>query len=82
MPKATADMLVITKFYDLVIWSCNHVAKFPRSHRFRRKYQMTRCQMRTTEYRCLFSVLSRNHIGCRAVRSDLAWGRLADHARC
>ena len=34
MPKATDDMLVITKFYDLVIWSCNHVAKFPRSHRF------------------------------------------------
>jgi hypothetical protein len=27
-------MAVITKVYDLVIWSCNHIAKFPRSHRF------------------------------------------------
>jgi hypothetical protein len=27
-------MLVITKVYDLVVWSCRHIAKFPRSHRF------------------------------------------------
>ena len=27
-------MAVITKVYDLVIWSCQHIAKFPRSHRF------------------------------------------------
>lgn len=27
-------MAVITKVYDLVIWSCHHIAKFPRSHRF------------------------------------------------
>jgi hypothetical protein len=27
-------MLLITKVYDLVVWSCRHVAKFPRSHRF------------------------------------------------
>ena len=34
MPKAPAEMVVITKVYDLVIWSCHHIAKFPRSHRF------------------------------------------------
>ena len=34
MPKAPPEMAVITKVYDLVIWSCQHVAKFPRSHRF------------------------------------------------
>ena len=34
MAKAGAEMLLITKVYDLVVWSCRHVAKFPRSHRF------------------------------------------------
>ncbi len=34
MAKATAELAVITKMYDLVIWGCQHVAKFPRSHKF------------------------------------------------
>ena len=34
MPQAPPEMAVITKFYDLVLWSCQHIAKFPRSHRF------------------------------------------------
>ena len=34
MAKAPPEMLVIMKVYDLVLWSCPHVAKFPRSHRF------------------------------------------------
>ena len=34
MPKAGPEMVVITKVYDLVLWSCNHIARFPRSHRF------------------------------------------------
>ena len=34
MVKAGPEMLLITKVYDLVVWSCRHVAKFPRSHRF------------------------------------------------
>ena len=28
------DLSVITKIYDLIIWSIPHIAKFPRSHRF------------------------------------------------
>ena len=28
------EMDVISKFYDLVIWSCHHLTKFPRVHRF------------------------------------------------
>lgn len=31
---APPEMLVISKVYDLVLWSCRHIAKFPRSHRF------------------------------------------------
>lgn len=34
MPQATPDLLVITKLYDFVLWSCHHIARFPRSHRF------------------------------------------------
>jgi len=28
------EMFVITKTYDLILWSCNHTGKFPRNHRF------------------------------------------------
>ena len=34
MAKAGPEMLLISKVYDLVVWSCRHVAKFPKSHRF------------------------------------------------
>ena len=27
-------MTVIIKTYDLILWSCNHTGRFPRSHRF------------------------------------------------
>ncbi len=25
---------MITKTYDLILWSCNHTSQFPRNHRF------------------------------------------------
>src|SRR3954452_13281975 len=28
------DLVVITKTYDLILWSCHHTGKFPRNHRF------------------------------------------------
>jgi hypothetical protein len=28
------ELAVISKTYDLVVWSCQHIAKFPRSYRF------------------------------------------------
>ena len=34
MPQASSELVVIAKLYDLVLWSCQHIAKFPRSHRF------------------------------------------------
>src|SRR5262245_5779082 len=30
------ELTVITKTYDLFLWSCNHTGKFPRNHRFGR----------------------------------------------
>src|SRR5947207_5389555 len=32
--KRTDALTVITKTYDLILWSCNHTGKFPRNHRF------------------------------------------------
>jgi hypothetical protein len=31
---ATDELAVIARTYDLVKWSCGHIGKFPRSHRF------------------------------------------------
>jgi len=33
-PTAPVELTVITKTYDLILWSCNHTGKFPRNHRF------------------------------------------------
>ena len=33
MPKEQ-ELIVITKTYDLILWSCNHTSRFPRNHRF------------------------------------------------
>jgi hypothetical protein len=33
-PQAPAELTVITKTYDFILWSCHHTGKFPRNHRF------------------------------------------------
>src|ERR1700682_6333016 len=32
--KRHEELVVITKTYDLILWSCHHTGKFPRNHRF------------------------------------------------
>lgn len=32
--KESPELTVITKTYDLILWSCNHTSRFPRNHRF------------------------------------------------
>jgi len=34
MKRTDQELVVITKTYDLILWSCNHTARFPRSHPF------------------------------------------------
>lgn len=34
MAKSREELTVITKTYELILWSCNHTARFPRNHRF------------------------------------------------
>lgn len=31
---AREELAVITKTYDLILWSCQHTGRFPRNHRF------------------------------------------------
>jgi hypothetical protein len=32
--KKDQELIVITKTYDLILWSCNFTSKFSRNHRF------------------------------------------------
>jgi len=32
--KKTEELVIITKTYDMILWSCNHTSRFPRQHRF------------------------------------------------
>ena len=32
--KKTEELVIITRTYDLILWSCNHTSRFPRQHRF------------------------------------------------
>ena len=32
--RSDEELIVNTKTYDLILWSCNHTGKFPRNHRF------------------------------------------------
>jgi hypothetical protein len=32
--KHHEELVVITKTYDLILWSCYHTSRFPRNHRF------------------------------------------------
>jgi hypothetical protein len=32
--KKPEELVIITKTYDLILWSCNHTGCFPRQHRF------------------------------------------------
>ena len=34
MPAATDDLQVVARAYDMILWTCSHVARFPRLHRF------------------------------------------------
>ncbi len=47
-PKESVELTVITKAYDLILWSCNHTGKFPRNHRSGRSIAPPSHAARTT----------------------------------
>ena len=42
LTEASGELLVIDRTYELVLWSCRHIAGFPRSHRFTLGERMAR----------------------------------------
>ncbi len=34
MAQASAELQVVTQTYDLLVWTCRHVSRFPRVHRY------------------------------------------------
>jgi hypothetical protein len=32
--RSQEELTVLTKSYDLILWSCHHTGRFPRNHRF------------------------------------------------
>jgi hypothetical protein len=32
--RSHEELTVLTKTYDLILWSCHHTGRFPRNHRF------------------------------------------------
>ena len=34
MADAPAELQVVTQTYDLLLWTCRHIARFPRLHRY------------------------------------------------
>src|SRR3954449_1026281 len=32
--RSQEELTVLTKTYDLILWSCHHTGQFPRNHRF------------------------------------------------
>ena len=86
MAKAGPEMLVITKVYDLVIWSCRHVAKFPRSHRFTlgdrlevRLYQVLEMLIRAKYTRDRVSILRAVNVELELLRFQF---RMAKDLQC
>jgi hypothetical protein len=86
MAKAGPEMLLITKVYDLVTWSCRHVAKFPRSHRFTlgdrlevRLYQVLEMLIRAKYTRDRASLLRAVNVELELLRFQF---RLAKDLQC
>lgn len=34
MPKAETELVIIEKTHELLVWTLNHIDKFPRNHRY------------------------------------------------
>src|SRR5258708_40371897 len=79
------ELVVITKTYDLILWSCNHTGKFPRNHRFvlgerieRGLYDLLELLIRARYNRERRSFLEQANLALAATTSGSRswWGRL------
>ena len=85
MPKRE-ELTVITKTYDLILWSCNHTARFPRNHRFvlgerieRNLYELLETLLRAKYQRESSALLDTANLKLEILRFQM---RLAKDLQC
>jgi hypothetical protein len=83
---AQPELPVITKAYDLVLWSCRHTGRFPRNHRFvlgerieRRLYELLETLLQARYTRQRQELLRRANLSLEILRFQL---RLAHDLQC
>lgn len=85
-PKEAEELTVITKTYDLVLWSCNHTSRFPRNYRFvlgerieRRLYELLETLIQAKYTRNRQALLPQAKLSLETLRFQL---RLAKDLEC
>ncbi len=80
------ELVVITKTYDLILWSCNHTSKFPRNHRFvlgerieQRLYDVLETLIEAKYSRVRLPLLQRANLQLEILRFQM---RLAKDLQC
>ena len=80
------ELMVITKTYDLILWSCHHTGKFPRNHRFvlgerieRSLYDLLETLIRAKFTRNRQELLQQANLTLEILRSQI---RLAKDLQC
>jgi hypothetical protein len=81
MPK-NEELLVITKTYDLILWSCNRTSRFPRNHRFvlgerieRRLYELLETLIAAKYRRERHELLQAANLNLEVLRFQIRLGR-------
>jgi hypothetical protein len=80
------ELPVIRKTYDLVLWSCQHIARFPRTHRFvlgermeRRLYDLLETLLQARYVRDRQGLLQQANLTLEVLRFQM---RLAHDLQC
>jgi hypothetical protein len=84
--KDCEELAVITKTYDLILWSCHHTGKFPRNHRFvlgerteRNLYDLLETLIRAKYTRQRWELLQKANLLLEILRFQM---RLAKDLQC
>jgi len=84
--KNHQELIVITKTYDLILWSCNHTSKFPRNHRFvlgerleRNLYELFELLIRSKYMKQRLELLEQANLLLEVLRFQM---RLAKDLKC
>jgi hypothetical protein len=80
------ELTVITKTYDLILWSCQHTSRFPRNHRFvlgerieRNLYDLLESLLKAKYTRDRHSLLEQANLTLEILRFQM---RLAKDLQC